>query len=200
MELWFPGLVLHAIVIRAGCIWEGSIAGIVLRMPPFDIHVWGDRTLWAPFKIFDSAWILGPILDFINAAQDYLGGRIDAVRDNLNRMVPGLGDLMAALATLNLSALGDQISKVKDGLLSFIWGWVDGSLRWLSDTFRWLHTEIKTEFSTAKGDIVRTVLGGFLDVINDLLTRIPEAIWIYLQNILDEMVIDYYERKEAEAS
>jgi len=64
-----------------------------------------------------------------------------------------------------------------------IWGWIDGSLRWLTDTFRWLQTQI-----TETGSWIVDQLSGFLENVPRMLSNVGDMVYAGVMDAGDWIV------------
>jgi len=68
--------------------------------------------------------------------------------------------------------VGDQLSRVGQWITGTVFGWIDGSLRWLTDTFRWLQGVI-----TNTGQWIVDELSGFLEDVPAMLGNIGDFVY-----------------------
>ena len=117
---------------------------------------------------------------------DQLSTGIQALTNSLSSFADTVGSTLSGI----LSQVADTVQNVGGWLSSTIWGWVDGALRWASDTFLWLRdeitntgswiiTEVGTAFDgafTAVGDVISGVFSKPLENFGSffkLLAEIP---------------------------
>jgi len=97
--------------------------------------------------------VVGPIIGLVTEKVNWLWGQIDPVLKDLDKAVDefwewsktDMWNLLKALPAEVAEALDyvyGEIGEITNQVLGPIWGWVDGSLRWLSDTFKWLREEM----------------------------------------------------------
>jgi hypothetical protein len=107
-----------------------------------------------------------------------------------------LGWLWDALSNIGASILSfcqglwNNILSTFNWLSGIVWGWVDGALKWLSDSFNWVHdritdgvtwvaNEVKTAFDGAVSDIAAafgSAFSGIGDAISSALAPVGKAI------------------------
>jgi len=88
---------------------------------------------------------------------DSAGWLLAQISAGINNIVTGLSNIGAWLS--------EQVSNVGGWLTGIIWGWIDGALRWATDTFRWLRDEIVGGF----GWIVSSVCDAFSEILHNLM-------------------------------
>jgi len=81
-----------------------------------------------------------------------------------DQILPLLVTITTALSDF-ATFVGKTVSDIGGWLVGVIWGWVDGALRWATDTFRWLHDEITAGF----GWIVASVSDAFSATLHNLM-------------------------------
>ena len=95
---------------------------------------------------------------------------------NLSNLASGLGSQISSL----ISQAASSLQNIGGWLTNTIWGGVDGALRWASDSFRWLQTQIAETGSyvvdqvskafdgafTAIGDAIGSIFGPALSSFN----------------------------------
>lgn len=67
-----PAFTLPAFKISKGWLLDVELLGVKLQIPPFDILFWPAIKFWDGFRIFDSDWITGAVMDPLDAAKDVL--------------------------------------------------------------------------------------------------------------------------------
>jgi len=82
VQIWFPGLSLPG-TIKAGALLDVWLLGLNLKIPPVDIVLWKEPLIiWTAFIIFDSDWVVKPIIDAIagvaKAVWDLAKGTLDS--------------------------------------------------------------------------------------------------------------------------
>jgi len=97
---------------------------------------------------------IGTISTWISAGVGWLW---DQVRPLLVTITTALTDFA--------TWLGKTVSDVGGWLVGVIWGWIDGALRWATDTFLWLRNEITAGF----GWIVASVSAAFSETLHNLM-------------------------------
>jgi len=145
-----------------------------------------------------STWI-GPVLDAVKTAvagvvsgvagwlgpvfEPLFAWTLDEVRafwSGLQAFIKDpVGTLSVAFSSLGktlmdgLTATGGWISSVGTWIADTIWGWVNGALRWATDTFRWLRDEVSTTGSWIVGQ-VSTAFDGAVGGIAGALAVLPD--------------------------
>lgn len=86
VAIWFPGLTIPEVKIPAGFLLDVWLLGVHFKIPPDDIVVFPEVTIWSGFKIFDSDWVVNPIVAAIDgvakAVWDLFESTLDAMAED----------------------------------------------------------------------------------------------------------------------
>lgn len=97
-----------------------------------------------------------------------------------NQISPVLTDVWNAVKGFG-TWVWDQVQAGLGWLSSTIWGWVDGALSWLTDSFKWLGGQISDGLSWVADNVV-TAFDGAMGLLGDVIRAIFEPI---MQNFLE---------------
>lgn len=176
----------------------------------------GGFTGWLGTQVKEfGRWIVDGIVSVIEGATDLVNEIRLALENNVLPALSSLGTEVANLiqtvvnaVTAGLEQAGKTLQNMGSVLMGAIWGWVDGALRWASDTFLWLQREIadtgayvvdqiSTAFDGAVGGLVETFAGwpralstafnGVFDYLLDSLGAVAvekhSPMWIYTKKV-----------------
>lgn len=128
-------------------------------------------------------WLLTQVREYIGywdfKEERFKGGFLGWLWDSLAAIGKVLGDIA--------QAAWEGLSEIGGWLISTIWGWVEGSLAWLTDTFQWLSDVVTEGLSWAVGELKVMLDGGlawFGKAIEDLINGMGRAMfeglkWLY---------------------
>jgi len=132
-----------------------------------------------------AGWIssgVSAICTFVSTAITSIGTWIsDSAGWLLSQISAGINNIVACLSNIG-AWLNEQVSNVGGWITGIIWGWVDGALRWATDTFRWLRDEITAGF----GWIVASVSDAFSETLHNLMGGIGAIL-----GPLSDAVVDF---------
>jgi len=109
-------------------------------------------------------------------------------KDAVLAALSGAGKVVGDFSKL----LFDAIQRGLGWLTGVIWGWVDGSLRWLTDSFKWLREQV-SESAKWTVDAVTTMFDGASAGIGDALRGIAETFRDSLQAGADFFIARFAE-------
>jgi hypothetical protein len=94
-QLWFPGLKFNGIKLSRGQLLDISLMGVGLVIPPVNLTLLPAFTIWEPFIIFDSDWVVAPLTTAIAGIPklfiDFITGRIEEEAEKYRREHPERG-------------------------------------------------------------------------------------------------------------
>jgi len=95
-----------------------------------------------------------------------LGNAIAALPKTIGDVVTGIGTGLGSIA----SWISTAVSNFGKWLGDLVWSWVEGSLKWLTDTFKWLYNSVAAAVESTGGAILNGVMGA-LGSLGEALTR-----------------------------
>jgi hypothetical protein len=155
--------------------------------------LWNQLSTW----VTDSAnWIVTQITNFVSwlwAGLSDVGtwlwnqitGGLDWLKGLIDNITAAIGPAISGV----ISTISSAVNNFGNWLVQIIWGWVDGSLRWLSDTFLWLKTQIDAAGDYVITEVTTAFDGAFAGIteffgsLPDVLLNIFKSIWEWLQSI-----------------
>lgn len=127
------------------------------------------------------------LTDSINAVASWISEGVswlwDTVRAALESLGRGLTETINSVWTSIrdfFGWLGEQLSEVGGWLSGVIWGWVDGALSWLTDTFTWLRDEMIGGLDW--------VVGSVRDAFSEILHNLMAGIGTVFERLIDAVV------------
>lgn len=83
VKIWFPGLYIPRIRITKGRFLKVWLLGVKIEVPPWDITILPKTTIWKGFPLFDTDWIINPIIEAMTgvagAVWDLFESTLDAM-------------------------------------------------------------------------------------------------------------------------
>jgi len=207
VQAWFEGLwswiaeaAVNAVAVVQG--WVNEAASWIWTQVQIAIKGVVDSVTWVHDTLSTwvtdaSTWIVTRVSEIVNAAWSGLSGASQWLYDQISAAVN------AAIAGINwaASSIGSSLSAViavvssavqsfGNWLSQIIWGWVEGGLKWLSDTFLWVKTQIDAAGDYVITEVTHAFDGAFAGIseffgnLPDVLLSIFRSIWEWLQGQL----------------
>jgi len=126
--------------------------------------------------ISDSVtWLWNGLVSTFDAVKTWISDSVTAIKEAI---LAGLAGIPTAVENFS-KWLYDAVQHAFGWLSQVIWGWVDGALRWATDTFKWLRAEITETAEWTVGQ-VKTMFDGaaetFSGWVQDILKGIADAL------------------------
>jgi len=207
VEVWFPGWYFPGFTIRKGSLLDVYILAVHVQIPPFDITFWEGFWVWRRFRVFDSDWVVRPVVEFISDPGGFIARRFSGL----------YADVSNLLDALKLDVLGPALKPIDtllDNLGIAIEGWIgdvktrlgraeENIVGVITDPGGAIKAWIDSAADLTIGRVTRQIEGWLRDKRGPLawiIDAVAGAVWAMFRSTLDEMAEDYYRRHPKEGS
>ncbi|MEM3979977.1 MAG: hypothetical protein QXF79_01810 [Ignisphaera sp.] len=159
VAITLPAAAIPQITIPRGILLNVDLLGVRVTIPPEDIPLTPSITLWQPITLFDTDWIVKPLLAAIN---NVLPGFWEQLQAWFEQVPQTIMDALTTVVDSIRTALL-QLPETITNMISQATGWITGKLLALWDGLQALGSQLKTWLTEGWSNLINTITKGLED-------------------------------------
>jgi hypothetical protein len=190
VAITLPAVKIPAVGIPRGFLLNTNLLGVPITIPPTDITLWGEIPLWKETVLFDTDWIIKPIMAAINTV---LPGVTQAIQDFVTKVpqavLQGLGTVVDSIRAALLALPGTITNMIQQGI-----GWITGRLNQIWDSILSWWDGFKSWISQGWQDLTNRINQGWASLTQWISTAVVKPLqdlgpWISqgMQNLRSDL-------------